>query len=454
MKCEFVDREEELEALDRAWASRPGLAIVYGRRRIGKTRLLREWIDRLPRGTPTIYYMAHLASHEYNLARLAGRLAEALDQPALAKARVPGLQDLLALALRGREALLVIDEFTYWARAEPRVVSEMQEVVDHLLPQTRSLIVLTGSLVGVVERQILGGGSPLYARSLARLRLAPLPPKRAHPLLPRMTPEERIATYALLGGIPHYLCLAQGHSDHREVFWDLFLPPHAPLRHEAELLLREEFREPTVYSTILRAIAQGYTTPARVSQATGIPLPHLSSYLSTLEALGYVGREVPLFRKKGTLYIKDPLLRTWASLVEPFQELIELGRAEAAYARALERLPQLVAGEWERLIAMHLLEKYSREGYTEAGKLVHRGEEIDVALLDPQGRRAIVAEAKWGSYTVNDVERITRRLLSKAHRLLPRGFRVERAYVAVRRVEGQPGPNVILPHHVDGTLPS
>ena len=85
---------------------------------------------------------------------------------------------------------------------------------------------------------------------------------------------------------------------------------------------------------------------------------------------------------------------------------------------------------------------------------MHRGEEIDVALLDPQGRRAIVAEAKWGSYTVRDVERITRRLLSKASRLLPRGFRVERAYVAVRRVEGQPGPNVILPHHVDGTLPS
>ncbi len=454
MKCRFVDREEELEALDQAWASRPGLAIVYGRRRIGKTRLLREWMDSLPSGTPTVYYMAHLASHEYNLARLAGRLAEALDQPALARTRVPGLQDLLALALRGREVLLVIDEFTYWARAEPRVVSEMQEVVDHLLPQTRSLIVLTGSLVGVMERQVVGGGSPLYARSLARLRLAPLPPKRARPLLPRMAPEERIATYALLGGIPHYLCLAQGYSDHREAFRDLFLPPHAPLRHEAELLLREEFREPTVYSTILRAIAQGHTTPARISQATGIPLPHLSSYLSTLEALGYVGREVPLFRKKGTLYIRDPLLRTWAYLVDPFQELIELGRAEAAYAGAMERLPHLVAGEWERLVAGHLLKKHSREGYTQAGRLVHRGEEIDVALLDPQGRRAIVAEAKWGSYTVGDVERITRKLLSKASRLLPRGYRVEKAYVAVKRIEGEPGPNVILPHHVDGTRPS
>ena len=157
----FVDRAAELSALEDLWASgRPGLAVVYGRRRVGKTRLLLEW----SRGKRVAYFQAGLWGHEQNLAGLAEALAEQLGLEELRDAMPRDLRGLLRLAARllaGERAAIIVDEFTYWVRAAEAVVADVQWFVDHILPSTRLLLVVSGSLVGLMERGVVGGGAPL-----------------------------------------------------------------------------------------------------------------------------------------------------------------------------------------------------------------------------------------------------------------------------------------------------
>ena len=431
-ECPFTGRETELQALDRAYRERPGFAVLYGRRRIGKTRLVREWLHRS--GARGAYYFAQLASHKYNLRLMAEALSKQLGDPLLARLAPDRLGDLLLLAHRQGAEVVVIDEFTYWARSEPRVLSELQEFVDTVLPGTRMLLLITGSLIGVMESRVLGGGSPLYARPRWRLRLGSLPYWHASRLLRRMSPEDRVRVYALVGGIPFYLCMLRDATSAREALELLLAQPGAPLRDERELLLREELREPRVYSTILSALARGYDRPSQIAAVTGIDEAHVRKYLHTMESLGFVGRDVPLFKRKGRYIIADPILRTWHTIAEPLLHLLELGRTREALNHAAHTLEKLAAQTWEDLARTYLLARYAPKGYTQAGRLEHKGEEIDIAIIDPEHKKAIIAEAKWRTLTLGKAEKLRKQAQARAARLLPKEYTIEETLIAARNI--------------------
>jgi len=436
--CPFVDRERELEALDRAYRSRPAFIVVYGRRRIGKTRLVREWLQRS--GARGAYYLAQIAGHQYNLRLMSETLSRQLGDPLIARLSPRRLGDLLLLASRSGAEVVVIDEFTYWARSDSIVLSELQEFVDGELADTGLLLVITGSLIGVMESYVLGGASPLYARTNYRLRLAPLKPWEVSPLLPMLGPADIVRTYALVGGIPFYLCLLRGSKNIGDVVRTLIVAPGAPLRDEKDLLLREELREPRVYSTILSALARGLGRPSQIAQVTGLEEGHVRKYLHVMESLGFVRRDVPLFKKKGRYIIADPVLRAWYSLVEPVVDLLELGRLDEAYRIVMGRLDGFVSPVWEDIARSYLLARHSSEGYTLTGRLEHKGEEIDVAVVDPDGRRAIIAEAKWSDITPRSARQVREQALLRAARLLPKGYTVAGVYVFARSVKGGEKP--------------
>ena len=449
-KCPFVDRVGELNVLWRAWRERPGLVVVYGRRRVGKTRLLVEWLRRL--GARSVYYLAHLASHEYNLACMAERTASQLGDPLLARLRPRSLGDLLELIARYGDVVVVIDEFTYWVRSGARVLSELQEFVDMRLPDTRMLLVVSGSLVGVMERSVLGGGSPLYGRAMARLRLEPLEYPSLKEIVGGLAPADRVRLYALVGGIPFYLCQVRNTQDIKEVVWKLIIEPGAPIRTEKDFLLREELRDPHTYSAILSALARGYDTPARISDATGIDSSHVSKYLHVLEHLGFVRRDTPLFRKRGRYRISDPVLRTWYTLVEPVEELLEVEALEEAFRRILGKLDEYTAPVWEDIVRRHLLAELSRKGYHVSGRLEHKGEELDIAILDTKNKRAVVAEAKWSTLDLEEAERLRREAERKAARLLPKDYTVEKVYVAARSAANNEKPEwLITPEDIENS---
>ncbi len=435
MLCrDFVDRDSELRVLERCWLERPCFAIVYGRRRVGKTRLVREWL----RGKQHVYYLAQLASHEYNIRRFAETCARALGDSLIARLAPSSLSDLLQLVTeRSRsDVAIVIDEFTYWVRSSNRVLSELQQFVDEVLPSTRSVLVVLGSLVGVMESSVLGGGSPLYGRARYRIKLAPFKPWHLPRFLPGYGAVDLIRVYALFGGIPFYLCMVDTSRPIEYNIRKLLLEPGAPLRAERDLLLREELREPHTYSAILSAIARGFDTPARISQVTGIDSSHVSKYLSVLEYLGFVSRDIPLFHKRGRYKISDPILRTWYYLIEPVQELLDLENIEEALSIVLARLDTFVAQVWEEAVGMYLEKVLSSEGFVQRGRLVRKGDEIDIALLDPNRKRAIVVEVKWSSLTISEAESVRKSLANRAARLLPEGYDIAGYLVALKELRG------------------
>ncbi|MCE4625224.1 MAG: ATP-binding protein [Desulfurococcales archaeon] len=450
MKCPFLDRERELEALDRIFEGRPGFVVVYGRRRIGKTRLLREWASR--RGVRAVYYLAQLTSHGRNLQLMAEAARDQLGEEALTSLRPTRLTELLAIISRLGAEVIVIDEFTYWVRAYEGVLSELQEFIDLHLDKYNTLLIVSGSLVGIMERQVLGGGSPLYARATSRLKLGFLPFRCLKEVVPGWSPVDRVRLYSLIGGIPFYYCLVKGSGSLSEAVRRLILDIDSPLVAERDLLLREHFREPHTYNAVLSAIARGYTTPGKIANVTGLDIGHVNKALHTLLDLGLVKRVTPFHSRKGFYRVRDPILRTWYNLVEPILSLLEIGLASEAERRVYERLDAHTTQTWEELVGEYLERKYGPKGYKLVGPAIRKGEEIDILLLNEKERKAILAEAKWTGATPETIEKIRRLTLRKAAAILPPELEITKIYVAVRQVKGTPPKHTITPKHIEEYL--
>ena len=440
----FVNRLGELELLEGAWrAGRPGLVAVYGRRRVGKTRLLLEWA----RGKRVAYYQAGLWSHTQNLEGLASALAEQLELEELASLQPRDLRGLLRLAARllaGERAGIVIDEFTYWVRVAEAVVADLQWFVDHVLPQTRILLVVSGSLVGLMERGVLGGGAPLYGRATLRVRLGELSPWCIAFFAPRYTPEQLVELYSLVGGVPYYLRQVDDGRPPLEAWLQLF-GPQGSLQDEPLFLLRDEFRDPHPYLALARGLAAGPTTLGKAASIAGMPTSHASKYLHVLLDLG-IASEIPLLprRRRGRLYrLADRLLRSWLYLYDA-----TLSYAGKPGGRLVERFSRLVAEGWEELAALHAAERLRAEGVAvdEAGKLLHRGVEVDWILVSHSQKLIVAVEAKWSKLTPSEAEEVRRSVLGKLRQALPReltGYQAE-VLIYARECRGCPD-NVVTP---------
>jgi len=172
-----------------------------------------------------------------------------------------GLDSLLSYIARvhsGRLAL-VLDEFTYWACYSPKVIGELQGFIDYVLPKTKFTLILCGSLVGVMYRNVIGYGAPLYGRRTASLKVEELRPWHVKHFLSIEDRADRLRVYALVGGMPLYLTYIAGSGSLEEVLQKLFCSKLSPIYDEPHTLFREEFRNPELYYSIVAAIAAGHT---------------------------------------------------------------------------------------------------------------------------------------------------------------------------------------------------
>ncbi len=416
----FVNREAELRALETVWESRPSLVIIYGRRRIGKTRLILEWLRGRGGVGRHAYYHAVPAKHEVNLTSMAISLEEHLGIKGLSKVSFKSIDSLLELVSQYvSDAVIVIDEFTYWVRAEPRVVGELQRFVDHVLPGTRLMLVLMGSLVGVMFREVLGGGAPLYGRASSRIKLDELKLRDLRAMHPSLGIEEVFLTYATFGGVPFYHVLIEGYEDVAEAIWDMFLAPTARLRDEVSFMLRDEFRDPSTYYSVLKAIASGADTPSRIAEVTGMHRQHVSKYLAVLEELGLIGREIPLFSKKGRYVIKDKLIMTWFNIVEPITMRDPSPPKEATLTEVRERLRSQASKVFEEVSKRFATAWGYLHGirFDAIGKFLHKGVEVDVVGVSKSKGEVHLFEVKWSDLSAEDARRITAIIKRKATHL-------------------------------------
>ncbi|MCQ4334242.1 ATP-binding protein [Natronomonas sp. F2-12] len=402
----FYDREDELDTLTAAVeSSGSDFVVVYGRRRVGKTELLKEFCaDR-----PHIYFLAAQEAGHRQREKFLEQVADYFDE------RVPRIDswdeafEYLGENLQREDLVVVIDEFPYLVEENDSLPSYMQAFVDQALDGTDSMLVLCGSSVSTMESEILGHESPLYGRRTAQLDVTPFSFQQAREVI-SYDITDAVRSYAVTGGTPMYLTLFDYDQSLAANIRSHVLSPSAVLYNEPEFLLRTELRNPARYMSILEAVALGHTTPNEISGATGIDSGPLSKYLQTLRRLRLIERDVPVTAsgkksKRSRYRVADEFLRFWFRYVEPHRSSIEEA-PEIVYDGTIEPdLPTHVATTFEDVCQEAVWEGIRRgafEPYSEVGRWWYGEEEIDIVGLAPNDDRVLLAECKWTTDPVGE----------------------------------------------------
>jgi uncharacterized protein len=429
----FVDRENEIQALNQL-NQQPGaqFIVAYGRRRVGKTTLLLEWAKRSK--TPFIYWVAAREPSALLLRTFSQALyAHAQpDQPIDPLFTYPtwamALREAATLA-RDQRLILIIDEFPYATEAEAALTSLLQNAWDHECKPTQIRLVIAGSQVGMMV-DMLGYRAPLYGRTTAQLALKPLPFRTLAQFYPHYTAEQRVAVYAILGGIPAYLEKFKDNVTLAANVRDVILSPLSIFQQEPFFLLQDEVREPANYLAIIRAIGEGAHSLDDIALYSGLAKNHTSTYLARLQELTFVRRELPVTLPKGKrstqgrYVLDDAYLRFYFRFLAANRVLLEQG--------LLNRLWELISEGLRAFVGQTAFEEICRTWVLEqaiAGRLSFIPDavgrhwsadcEIDVVAINWRERKLLLGECKWGANLVG-VEVIRSLIEERGPRVLAR----------------------------------
>jgi len=427
----FIDRRVELAVLEREWRSRgTRLVIVYGRRRTGKTRLLREWC----RGRRCVYFLAAEVSYQ----QLSTWFSQAVgEQLAVYVPPTDLLEAITRLAKTSTtRTAVILDEFQYIVEADKSTPSRLQKLLDEELRETSLVLVLSGSAISFFQKELLGYRAPLFGRRTAQIKLKPMRYGEARGFYNKMPPEDAARAYSILGGTPAYAMHAYNKTLD-ELLEELTQPGH-PLQDEALALLRQELREPRSYAAILAAVSQGKTRPAEAAQQAGIDPRTIHRYIEVLDTLDILEKKPPLGARRGArLRFKDPYFHAYFKLILPALSLIEAGHTGEAKKLIEEKIDQHTAQWIPRILEQHAPELH-RAGLAprpaQLGPWWHRDTEIDLVIRDP-GKETLLVEAKWSNLTRREAERELNKLEAKAEKtglLSP----INTYMLVARRIEG------------------
>lgn len=399
----FLNRKEELAMLGELYDQQESrLVVVYGRRRLGKTTLLREFVQ----NKPSIYYMADRAGAVSQRMALSRSMSYALGEPVLGQARYETWYDLFSAFDRMRNKseriVILLDEYQYLCQAESAFSSMLQKWWDEHWQYENVMLILCGSLTSMMYRETLTHSSPLYGRSHGQILLRPLPYHHIKDFVKEQDEVTCVERYALCGGIPRYLELLAPHRTFMIALKRAVLEPMAPLHAEARYLLQDEIDVPNVCWSLLEAIASGATRISEMASRLSQPANSLTRYLSLLRDLSIVEREVsvceknPSRSKRGIYSITDPFLRLWFGCIYPYESFFEIGRTDDAMEKVKPLLERHIQTCYE-----HLCRDYTRLHVVPGGRTVKVGRqwgahyEINVAGVDSENRMSILGECKW-----------------------------------------------------------
>ncbi len=336
--------------------------------------------------------------------------------------------DMSLLLQKKERIVLVLDEFPYLCSSNSALPSILQRIWDEVGKDSKLYLVLCGSFISFMERETLGYKSPLYGRRTGQLLVHPMSLRTLKGFFPRYSSEKRISTYAILGGVPAYLARFSHQFSIRENIEKQILKPTAFLHDEVRLILMEELRDPKHYLSVLQSIAFGNTRLNDIVQRTGIERGPVSKYLSVLQDLRLIEREVPVTEKhpeksrKGIYRLSDNFFRFWFRFVLPFKsQLGEGGERRIMEKEILPHLNNFIGQVFDKIsvqILQYLIDKKKIElNYDLIGRWWDSNEEIDLVAMEG-GRPVFAAECKWskrpvGIDTLKDLRRKSSRIPSE-----------------------------------------
>ncbi len=405
----FLGRERELAYLESAFSSgRSEFIPLYGRRRVGKSSLILEFLT----GKPGLYFVGKQAPAELQQKELLVAAARSLGEPLLAELSPRGWKATLELITTrmtpGKKWILALDEFQWMAESSPELPSVLQELWDLQWSRSAGLVViLCGSYVGFMEREVLGRKSPLFGRRTGQIHLKPFGFREASEFHPQDSRSNQARTYFICGGVPQYLLRFSDRLSTAENIRRELLDEFSPLYREPDFLLREELRELQNYHAILTSLARGTLPMKELAQGTGVPARSTAYYLNQLVEPGYVRKRYPLSegtpnQRKVRFQLADPLLRFWFRFIFPSQSQIRQLGPKVAFTEFIEpHLPSYFGLCFEDLCREALPSYYLERGVTDfqVGEYWDKQVQIDVVGLRGD-HRTDLGECKWGTVSV------------------------------------------------------
>ena len=430
----FINRHDELAFLNNEYQSDDfSFTVIYGRRRVGKTELIRNFqMDK-----PHIYFLADKRGTQSNLHRFRKNAAAFFNDY---EPKLDTFDDVFEYiktkwnaAQNTREKLIiVIDEFSYLAQMDDSIPSVFQLIVDEILkgglysssptinptptPATSSSsafhLILCGSSVSMMEKTTLAYSSPLYGRRTGQIQLKPILYRHIADFFPELSQDELVRIFGATGGVPFYLQFFNPHNTFHDNLKNVVFAKEAVLYAEGEFLLREELREPATYMNILFAISQGATRPGEIASKSFMEAKDLPYYLDTLIKLGFVRKEHPVTEKttaKKTIYrIDDNFLRFWFRFVLSYKGELEQGNKEPSVDDVKNNYNRYLGETFEQISREMLVylnstgklpfrfQKIGRQwGKIPKAPKGKNDYEIDIAALNNDTKEILFCECKW-----------------------------------------------------------
>lgn len=407
----FIDRESEIKTLENEYArTGSSLVILYGRRRVGKTSLISEFI----RNKNALFFLASEEPEIQNRNDFREKAADFIQNDLLRDASVSSWDVIFKAIIDTpfeQKPIIVMDEFQYIGKSNPAFPSIFQRIWEEQLKNKSVMVILCGSLISMMKSQTLNYDSPLYGRRTAQIRLKQIPFKYYKQFFPGADENQLIERYAVTGGVPKYIEMFREEDDIYEAIERNILDPSGYLYDEPHFLLQQEVSEIGSYFALIKAIAAGNTKLSAISTVLETKATSLTKYLKTLIDLDILEREVPITEdnpdksKKGLYKIKDNYLRFWFAFIYPNFSFIESGNGDIVMSKIRKGfISHHTAFVYEDVCREKMWELNIANTwdfhFSKIGRYWDSNIEIDIAALDPDGKNLILGECKYWSEPV------------------------------------------------------
>ncbi|MCI8895732.1 MAG: ATP-binding protein [Lachnospiraceae bacterium] len=402
----FVGRESELADLNQMyWQDKFQLFVLYGRRRVGKTTLLNEFC----KDKTAIFYLAEQSNNKLNLDKFSALVFQFYGETALEPfSSWENALQYIHQRQKEERLILIFDEFPYLVRKNKALLSTFQHMIDHTLQYGKLFLVLCGSYMGFMEKEILGAKSPIFGRRTGQLHMKAFDYRTSADFLGDFTEEEKLELYGAFGGTALYLRQVQEGKTLEENIKQAFLRVTAYLYEEPLLLLRQEVQETGIYSAIIETVARGATKTNEIATRIGEEQAKCIKYCSTLCQLGILYKETPFGEKESsrkTIYgISDLMFRFWYRYVFGNRTLLETGAGDIVWKRRIEPdYSDYMGAVFEKACREYLLRR-NRQG---ALPILFSGigrwwgtdpdtkRQVEIDLIAEDGEDYIFGECKW-----------------------------------------------------------
>ena len=402
----FIGRERELVALNKLYESNKfEFAVIYGRRRVGKTALINEFINE----KKAIYFMGVESNAKQNLENFSKSIMEfasGIETESSFLSFQAAIEYVFKLAEKER-IILAIDEYPYVARSSKSLASTLQLLIDKYKDTSNLMLILCGSSMSYMEDHVLAYKAPLYGRRTAQMKLLPFDFEETCRYFENLSDEDKALIYGVAGGTPQYLLQMDDKLSVEDNIKNTYLNPISFLYEEPTNLLKQEVREPAIYTAIITAIATGSSRMSEISSKVGEDTNVCTNYIKNLMNLGIVQKETPYGEKasrKSVYSIEDNMFRFWYRFVPENASIISRGAAELAYNRIEPHLPDYMGAVFEEICKQYLwsllLKGKSAIDFMDIGRWwgtnTRTRKQVEIDIMGTADKNtALFGECKW-----------------------------------------------------------